>query len=113
MRLILKKYQGEELHNLGRSPNIVRVVKSRILRWALNVEGRSAFKILTGKPIGKRLLGSLDEDVDGRTCCPWSHGLRSKKLSVSVAVPPPPVRIPSQKSLAPSVASVANDGTIV
>ena len=46
------------------------------------------------------------------TCCPWSHGLRPKKLSVSVAVPPAPVRVSSQSPLAPSVASVtlvAND----
>ena len=43
-----------------RSPNIVRVIKSRRLRWAGHVarmeEGRSAFKILTGKPTGKRPL---------------------------------------------------------
>ena len=43
------------------SPNIVRVIKSRRLRWAGHVakmeEGRSAFKILTGKPTGKRPLG--------------------------------------------------------
>ena len=46
------------------------------------------------------------------TCCPWSHGLRPKKLSVSVAVPPAPVRVPIQRPLAQSVASltsVAND----
>ena len=46
---------------LYRSPNIVRVIKSMRLRWAGHVvrmdEGRSAFKILTGKPTGKRLLG--------------------------------------------------------
>ena len=44
-----------------RSPNVVRVIKSRRLRWAGHVvrmeEGRSAFKILTGKPTGKRLSG--------------------------------------------------------
>ena len=44
-----------------RSPNIVRVIKFRTLRWAGHVaimeEGRSAFKILTGKPAGKRPLG--------------------------------------------------------
>ena len=44
-----------------RSPNIVSVIKSRRLRWAGHVarmeEGRSAFKILTGKPTGKRPLG--------------------------------------------------------
>ena len=43
------------------SPNIVRVIKSIRLRWAGHVarmeEGRSAFKILTGKPTGKRPLG--------------------------------------------------------
>ena len=46
------------------------------------------------------------------TCCPWSYGLWPKKLSVSVAVPPAPVRVPSQRPLVPSVASVtsvAND----
>ena len=44
-----------------RSPNIVRVIKSRKLRWAGHVarmeEGRSGFKILTGKPTGKKSLG--------------------------------------------------------
>ena len=44
-----------------RSVNIVRMIKSGILRWAGHVdrmeESRSAFKMLTGKPTGKRLLG--------------------------------------------------------
>ena len=44
-----------------RSPNIVRVINSRRLRWAGHVakmeEDRSVFKILTGKPTGKRPLG--------------------------------------------------------
>ena len=43
------------------SPNVVRVIKSRRLRWAGHVarteEGRSAFKILTSKPTGERPLG--------------------------------------------------------
>ena len=47
--------------SLFRSPNIIRVIKSRRLRWTGRVvrmeEGRSAFKILTGKPTGKRPLG--------------------------------------------------------
>ena len=56
---------GEGLHNdklcsLYRSPNIVRVFISRILRWTFHVarmeEGRSAFKVLTGTPTGKRPL---------------------------------------------------------
>ena len=56
-----RRLHNEELHSLYRSPNIVRVIKSRRLRWAGHVarteEGRSVFKILTGKPTGKRLLG--------------------------------------------------------
>ena len=52
---------NEDLHSLYCYPNIVRVIKFRRLRWAGHVarmeEGRSAFKILTGKPTGKRHLG--------------------------------------------------------
>ena len=44
-----------------RSPNIVRVIKCRRLRWVGHVarmeEGRSAFKILAGKPTGRRPFG--------------------------------------------------------
>ena len=52
-------FGNEGLHSLYRSPNIVRVIKSRRLRWTGHVarmeEVRSAFKILTGKPTGKRI----------------------------------------------------------
>ena len=48
------------VESLYRSPNIVRVIKSRRLRWAGHVarmdEGWSAFNILTGKPTGNRTL---------------------------------------------------------
>ena len=48
-----RRLHNEELHSLYPSPNIIRVIKSRRLRWAGHVarmeEGRSAFKILTGK----------------------------------------------------------------
>ena len=53
-----RRLHNEELHSLYRSPNIVRVIKSRRLRWAGHVtrieEGGNAFKILTGKPKEKR-----------------------------------------------------------
>ena len=56
-----RRLHNEELHNLYRSPNIVRVIKSRRLRWAGHVArmevSRSAFKIITAKPIGRRPLG--------------------------------------------------------
>ena len=49
-----RRFHKEELHSLYRSPNIVRVIKSRRLRYARLItrmeEGRSAFKIVTGKP---------------------------------------------------------------
>ena len=49
---IYKRLHKYKLQNLKRSPNIVRVNKSRRLRWAGHVarmeEGRSSFKILTG-----------------------------------------------------------------
>ena len=57
----MRRLHNEELHSLYRSPNTVRVIKSRRLRWAGHAarmeEGRSAFKILTGKTIGKSPLG--------------------------------------------------------
>ena len=55
------RFHNEELESLYRLPNIVRVIKSRRLRWAGHVarmeEGRSALKIVTGKPTGKTPLG--------------------------------------------------------
>ena len=57
----MRRLHNEELHSLYCSPNIVRVIKSRRLRWAGHVarmeEGKSALKILTGTPTGKRPLG--------------------------------------------------------
>jgi hypothetical protein len=43
------------------SPNIVRVIKSRRMKWAGHVarmgEGRGAYRVLVGRPEGKRPLG--------------------------------------------------------
>jgi hypothetical protein len=56
-----RKLHNDELHNLYSSPNIVRVIKSRSLRWAGHVarigEGRSVYRVLVGRPEGKRPLG--------------------------------------------------------
>jgi len=52
---------NEELSDLYSLPNIVRVVKSRRMRWAGHVarmgEGRVVHRVLVGKPEGKRPLG--------------------------------------------------------
>jgi len=51
----------EELNDLYSSPNIVRVIKSRRMRWAGHVacmgEDREVYRVLLGKPEGKRPLG--------------------------------------------------------
>jgi hypothetical protein len=56
-----RKLHNEELHNLYSSPNIIRMIKSRRMRWAWHVarmgENRNAYSILVGKPEGKRPLG--------------------------------------------------------
>ena len=63
-----RKLHNEELNDLYSSPNIVRVIKSRRMRWAGHVarmeEGRGVHKVLVEKPDSKRSLG--DQDVDGR-----------------------------------------------
>jgi hypothetical protein len=56
-----RKLHNEELHNLYYSPNIIRMIKSRRMRWAGHVarmgEERNAYRILAGKPERKRPLG--------------------------------------------------------
>jgi hypothetical protein len=55
-----RKLHNEELHNLYSSPSIIRVNKSRRMRWAGHAarmgERRNAYRILVGKPEGKRPL---------------------------------------------------------
>ena len=56
-----RRLHNEELNGLYSSPNIVRVIKSRRMRWAGHVarmgEERGAYKVLVRKPEGKRPLG--------------------------------------------------------
>jgi hypothetical protein len=57
-----RKLHNEELHNLYSSPDIIRQVKSRRTRWAGHVarmgKERKMYKVLVGKPEGKRPLGT-------------------------------------------------------
>ena len=56
-----RRLHNEELNDLYSSPNIVRVIKSRRMRWAGHValvcEERVVYRVLMGKPEGKRPLG--------------------------------------------------------
>jgi hypothetical protein len=56
-----RRLHNEELNDLYTSPNIVRVIKSRRMRWAGHVarmgEERVVYRVLMGKPEGKRPLG--------------------------------------------------------
>jgi len=56
-----RRLHKEELNDLYSSPNIVRVIKSRRMRWTGHVarmgEERGVHRVLVGKPEGKRPLG--------------------------------------------------------
>jgi hypothetical protein len=79
-----RRLHNEELNNLYSSPNIIRVIKSRRMRWAGNVarmgEKRSAYTILVGRPEGRRPLGirrrrwedNIKMDIQE---VGWGHGL--------------------------------------
>jgi hypothetical protein len=58
-----RELHNEELHNLYSSPSIIRAIKSGRMRWAGHVarmgEKMNAYRILVGKPEGKRPLGRL------------------------------------------------------
>jgi hypothetical protein len=65
------KMHNEELRDLYSSPSIIRKIKSR-MRWAGHVvrmgEKRNAYRLLVGKPEGKRPLG--------RPRCRWVDNIR-------------------------------------
>ena len=56
-----RRLHNEELNDLYCSPNIVRVIKSRRMRWAEHVarmgEEKGVYRVLVGKPEGRRPLG--------------------------------------------------------
>jgi hypothetical protein len=72
MKKLRRKLHSQELHNLYSSPNIIRQIKSRRMRWAghvarMGVE-KKVCKVLVGKPKGKRPLG--------RSRRKWEDGVR-------------------------------------
>jgi hypothetical protein len=67
-----RKVHNEELHILYSSQNIIRQIKSRRMRWTGHVasmgEERNVYRVLIGKPAGKRPLG--------RPRRRWEDGIR-------------------------------------
>jgi hypothetical protein len=55
-----RNLHNEELRDLYSSPSIIRMIKSRRMRWVVNVarigEKRNAYRLLVDKPEGKRPL---------------------------------------------------------
>ena len=80
-----RKLHNEELNDLYCSPNIFWVIKSRRMRWTGHVvlmgERRGLYRVLVGKPEGKRPLGRprrkwednirMDLEEVGRGCGDW------------------------------------------
>jgi hypothetical protein len=67
-----RKLHDEELRDLYSSPSIIRIIKSRRMRWAGYVarmgEKRNAYRLLVGKPEGKRQIG--------RPRCRWVDNIK-------------------------------------
>jgi hypothetical protein len=68
----LRKLHNWELYNLYSTPDFIRQIKSRRMRWAGSVarmgEGRKVYRVLVGKPEGKRPLE--------RSRRRWEDGIR-------------------------------------
>jgi hypothetical protein len=77
-----RKLHSEELHNLYSSPDIIRQVKSRRMRWAGHVvrmgEERELYKVLVEKPEGKEPLG--------RPRRRWEDGVRIDLKEIGLGV---------------------------
>jgi hypothetical protein len=77
-----RKLHNEELHNLYSSPSIIRIIKSRRMRWAGHVarmaEKRNVYRLLVGKPEGKRPLG--------RPRRRWMDNIKMDLLEIGVNV---------------------------
>jgi len=84
-----RRLHNEELNDLYSSPNIVRVIKSRRMRWAGHVapmgEERGMYWVLVGKPEGKRPLGDLG--VDGWIILGWIFRRRDVGICIGLGWP--------------------------
>jgi hypothetical protein len=79
-----RKLHNEKLCDPYCSPNIIRAIKSRRMRWAGHVAGkgdsRCAYRVLVGRPEGRRPLGKLR--VSGRIVLKWIFKKRDERCGV-------------------------------
>jgi hypothetical protein len=77
-----RKLHNEELHNLYSSISIIRIIESRRMRWAGYVarmgEKRNVYRLLVGKPEGKRTLG--------RPRRSWIDNIKMELLEIGLGV---------------------------
>jgi hypothetical protein len=77
-----RKLHNEELHNLYSSPSIIRIIKPRRMRWAGHVARmgakRNVYRLLVGKPEGKRSLG--------RPRCRWIDNIKMGLFEIGLGV---------------------------
>jgi hypothetical protein len=77
-----RKLHNEELRDIYSSPSIIRIIKSRRMRWAGHVarmgEKRNVYKLWVGKPEGKRPLG--------RPRRRWIHNIKMGLLEIELSV---------------------------
>ena len=68
-----RKIHNEELNDLYCSPNVIRVIKSRRMRWAGHVARMGRIEVYTGPWLGNlRIRVNLgDPDVDGSVILRW------------------------------------------
>jgi hypothetical protein len=75
-----RKLYNDELHSLYSSPYTVRVIKSRRMRWAGHMacmgEGRGVYRVLVGRPEGKRPLG--------RPTCRWEDNIKMDLREIGI-----------------------------
>jgi hypothetical protein len=75
-----RKLHNDELHDLYSSPNIIRVIKSRSMRWvghvALMGEGRGVYRVLVGRSEGKR--------PQGRPRCRWEDNIEMDLRDIGI-----------------------------
>jgi hypothetical protein len=84
-----RKVRNDELHDLYSSPNIVRVIKSRRMRWAGHMsrmgEGRGAYRVLVGRPKGKNHWEDLG--VGGKITLKWISEARDPVTMLALLCP--------------------------